>query len=82
MRGGEDMGIKQINIRNFKSLQNVTIDFDKEKYDIQCIIGKNGTGKSNILDAISYFYKMSQNDFVSVENHTDSLLINIFKVCK
>jgi|GEM_PF-537649 len=66
------MGIKLINIRNFKSLQDITLDFDRNFYDIQCIIGKNGTGKSNILDAINYFYKMSQNDFLPTENYTDS----------
>ena len=66
------MGIKQINIRNFKSLQNVSIDFDRNRYDIQCIIGKNGTGKSSILDAIDYFYKMSQNDILYNDSYTDT----------
>ncbi|MDF2586659.1 MAG: hypothetical protein K0S41_500 [Anaerocolumna sp.] len=66
------MGIKQINIRNFKSLQNVSIDFDRNHYDIQCIIGKNGTGKSSILDAIDYFYKMSQNDILYYDSYTDT----------
>ena len=66
------MGIKQINIKNFKSLQNVSIDFDRERYDIQCIIGKNGTGKSNIIDAINYFYKMSLNDVLYNDSCTDT----------
>lgn len=66
------MGIKQINIRNFKSLQNVSIDFDRNHYDIQCIIGKNGTGKSTLLDAINYFYKMSQNDILYNDSYTDT----------
>ncbi len=56
------MGIQSIKIKNFKSLKNVYFDFSN-KYDAFCILGENGAGKSNLLDAIKYFYeKLSSKD--------------------
>lgn len=49
------MPLKSIKIKNFKSLKRVEIRFDN-KYDLCCIMGKNGAGKSSILDAMKYFY--------------------------
>lgn len=66
------MGIEQISISNYKSLQNITINIDRDSYDLQCIIGKNGTGKSNILDAINYFYKMAESDLMYNDTYIDS----------
>lgn len=45
-----NMIITSININNFRLYENVSISFDKE---LSVIIGKNGTGKSGILDAVS-----------------------------
>lgn len=50
------MPIKGIKINNFKSLKNIKINFENNRHDLYCILGKNGSGKSNILDAINYFY--------------------------
>lgn len=46
------MGIKRIRIRKFKSIEDITLDVQ----DLQILIGENSVGKSNILDAICYFY--------------------------
>ena len=42
--------LTRLEIDGFKSLQNVTIDFDI----MTCITGANGSGKSNIFDAIEF----------------------------
>lgn len=47
--------IKKIYIENFKSIKKVDFIFNK-KQDIVCLIGKNGSGKSNIFKAIKYFF--------------------------
>ena len=52
------MGITRIYIRNYKSIKKVSIDLERNRYDLQCFIGINGSGKSNLLDAIEYFYEM------------------------
>ncbi len=47
--------IKKISIDNFKSIKNAKFVFGN-KQDIVCLIGKNGSGKSNIFKAIKYFF--------------------------
>lgn len=47
------MGIKSIKIKNLLSYDEVYISDIK---DINCIIGRNNTGKSNLLKLIKYFY--------------------------
>ena len=46
------MSISKIEINNFKSIKHCVLDFK----DINLFIGENGTGKSNILNAIRYFF--------------------------
>lgn len=46
------MPITNIKIKNCKSLKDITLSIT----DISCLIGENGTGKSNILEAVKYFY--------------------------
>ncbi|PGS54238.1 AAA family ATPase [Bacillus sp. AFS041924] len=46
------MGISLIEIKNCKSLLNIKIDINS----LTCLIGENGTGKSNILKALKYFF--------------------------
>jgi len=47
------MSIKSIKIKNLLSFDELIID-DFE--DINCIVGKNNTGKSNLLKLIKFFY--------------------------
>jgi predicted ATP-dependent endonuclease of OLD family len=53
-------------MKNCKSIKNSTISIG----DINCIIGKNGSGKTNILKAIKYFYDNL------TENNGDSNIID------
>lgn len=47
------MPISKVFISNCKSISKLNIDFS----DITCLIGKNGSGKSNILKSINHFYQ-------------------------
>jgi predicted ATPase len=50
------MKIKSLYIRNFKNLQDFSIDFDTEQF-VTIIIGENGTGKSNLLEALILIFR-------------------------
>lgn len=46
----------------FKNLKNITIDFDQDHW-ITVVIGWNGTGKSNVLEALAIIFRdMIQGD--------------------
>lgn len=45
------MILKNISILNYKNIRSAQIDFSPK---INCFIGSNGEGKTNLLDAIYY----------------------------
>ncbi len=55
------MGITYVKIRNFKVARK--IDYDFSKGQINCLIGKNGVGKTTIDKAIMYFYGIAKNPY-------------------
>lgn len=49
------MRIENLTLKNYRQLKNVDIYFAKKKTnDLHVIIGKNGTGKTNILNSINW----------------------------
>lgn len=54
------MILQKISIVNYKNIEQETLDFSPH---INCFVGKNGQGKTNILDAVYYlsFCKSSTN---------------------
>jgi len=52
------MSIKLIKIKNLLSFDKLEIN---ELQDINCIVGKNNVGKSNLLKLISFFYNKLEN---------------------
>jgi DNA replication and repair protein RecF len=66
------MYIEDISILNFKNLKEVNVEFSPK---LNCFIGKNGSGKTNMLDAVYYlsFCKSFSNsiDFLNV-NHEEN----------
>ncbi|MBC7194417.1 MAG: AAA family ATPase, partial [Caldisericia bacterium] len=52
------MILKRINILTFRNLEELSFDFNEK---INLIIGKNGSGKTNLLNAI--YYLSSGNTF-------------------
>lgn len=62
------MHIEDISIVNFKNLNEVQVELS---HKLNCFIGKNGAGKTNMLDAI-YYLSFCKSFF----NATDQLNIN------
>ncbi len=50
------MRIDRVKIKNFKNLKDATIDFD-ESQTTSVVIGKNGAGKSNLLEALVIIFR-------------------------
>jgi len=50
------MRIDRVRIKNFKNLKDATIDFD-ESQTTSVVIGKNGAGKSNLLEALVIIFR-------------------------
>lgn len=51
------MYITKLEMRNFRSFEQETIDFD----DITVFVGENNTGKSTIMDAIKFVISLLIN---------------------
>lgn len=50
--------LKTLEIKNFRGIRNLTLDFDKKSWFIR---GANGTGKSSIVNALQYLFTDSIN---------------------
>ncbi len=50
------MRIKHLTIKNFKNLRDFTIKFDA-KSPTTILVGRNGTGKSNLLEALTIIFR-------------------------
>ncbi len=60
------MYLKKISLFNYKNFSEVNFDFDSK---INCFVGKNGIGKTNVLDAIYHLsYGKSYFNPLAVQN--------------
>ena len=60
------MYLKQITLTNYKNINSKTFDFNPK---INCFIGNNGVGKTNILDAIYHLaFGKSYFNPISIQN--------------
>lgn len=60
------MYLKRLSLFNYKNITEATFDFDAK---INCFVGKNGIGKTNILDAIYHLsYGKSYFNPLAVQN--------------
>ncbi|MBR4923077.1 MAG: DNA replication and repair protein RecF [Bacteroidaceae bacterium] len=70
------MILKRISILNYKNLEQVELDFSPK---MNCIIGQNGMGKTNLLDAVYYlsFCKSATNaiDSQNVKHNQEFFVI-------
>ena len=73
------MILKRISILNYKNLEHVELDFSPK---MNCFIGQNGMGKTNLLDAVYYlsFCKSATNpiDSQNMMHHQDFFVIQGF----
>ena len=54
--GSDKAPINGVDNHRFKNLKNVTIDFDQDHW-VTVVIGWNGTGKSNVLEALAIIFR-------------------------
>lgn len=55
------MKLKEFHIKNYKNLKDITIDFESGN-GLTMLIGNNGSGKSNVLEAISGIFHDAYKD--------------------
>lgn len=58
------MKIASVRIENFRSFKDETIEFD----DYNCLVGANGAGKSNVLNALNVFFREMESSAVDLIN--------------
>ena len=58
------MYLKSIKLANFKNYSDVEVEFS---HKINCFVGNNGVGKTNLLDAI-YYLSFCKSYFNSIDN--------------
>jgi DNA replication and repair protein RecF len=56
--------LKDLNLYNFKNYEDLKLEFSA---GVNCLVGDNGSGKTNLLDAVFYL-SMSKSYFNSVDN--------------
>lgn len=73
------MWLKRISILNYKNLEQAELAFSRK---MNCIIGKNGMGKTNLMDAVYYlsFCKSATNpiDSQNIRHEQDFLCCKVF----
>lgn len=70
------MKIKTIHIKNFKSIKEITIDCNE---GINAFIGKNGTGKSAVFDAVNFVLgknKPTKNNQILIQEQNNHFYYN------
>ncbi len=74
------MYIKEISLENFRNLDNRSINFSE---NINLITGKNGSGKTSLLEAIYYLGRLKSfrtNKYKEIIKHNNSYLRVIAKI--
>ncbi|MFO7852960.1 MAG: DNA replication/repair protein RecF [Bacteroidota bacterium] len=69
------MYLRRLNLSNFKNYKEIDVEFSPR---INCFVGDNGVGKTNILDAIHYL-SLTKSYFVNIDSvnihHGDDFFI-------
>lgn len=60
------MLLEEINIINYKNINSLSVSFSPK---VNCLIGENGSGKTNILDAV-YYTSMCKSLVSTTDNQT------------
>lgn len=73
--------LEKIHLVHFKNYENLLVDFTE---GVNCIVGRNGSGKTNLLDAIHYLCltksAFSGSDFDNIKNEEQTATFTgIFK---
>ncbi|MBK8807980.1 MAG: AAA family ATPase [Bacteroidales bacterium] len=69
------MFLKSIKLLNFKNFEDKELEFSKR---LNCFIGSNGVGKTNLMDAVFYLALCKSNfvsDLQSIKQGTESFYV-------
>ena len=70
------MRIKHIYISKYKNLKKFSVDFSEENF-LEVFVGKNGSGKSNLFEALIEIFKhLYEDDYQIVFDYTLTYEIN------
>ena len=70
----EQIFLTDIEIKKVRHLENISIPLDKEKRKHLILTGKNGSGKTSVLESmVQYFNKISQANSVTLEQTKSNL---------
>jgi DNA replication and repair protein RecF len=70
------MRLEKLQLLNFKNYEEVNLNFP---YRINVLVGKNGSGKTNLLDAIFYL-SFTKSAFSTLDQHCILVGTNFFVV--
>lgn len=60
------MHLQKLELLNFKNYPELSLDFSP---DINCLVGSNGSGKTNLLDAV-YYLSLTKSAFSATDAHS------------
>ncbi|WP_224999725.1 DNA replication/repair protein RecF [Cesiribacter sp. SM1] len=60
------MHLQKLELLNFKNYPDLSLDFSP---DINCLVGANGSGKTNLLDAV-YYLSLTKSAFHTTDAHS------------
>lgn len=70
------MILQKISLTNFKNYEDIEVDFSK---GLNCFTGLNGSGKTNLLDAIHYL-SLTKSAFNSIDSQNIRHSTNFFSI--
>lgn len=77
------MRIEEIKIKNFRQYRDITFNFNTcKENDLHVILGKNGTGKTNLLNAITWCIYNEEFHLGNSENALKRVNVNALKEAK
>lgn len=65
MRGGSRLYVEKLVVKGYRSLKNIEIDFSP---GINVIVGKNNSGKSNIIKALNLIFGEKHPAYITFED--------------
>ena len=70
------MHIEKLSLFNFKNYEGITLNFSEK---VNCLVGINGSGKTNLLDAIHYL-SLTKSAFNSIDSQNIMFGENAFNI--
>ena len=70
------MHIEKLSLFNFKNYEDITLDFSAK---VNCLVGVNGSGKTNILDAI-YYLSLTKSAFNNIDSQNIKFGERVFHI--